>query len=84
MSYAIVQVAEFYGPKTVSAPLVDERNKVLQFATRAEAEAYAAKCRAADYAAYGCPELEHGQASAWAYLVRRVRSRAKTWRGAWL
>ena len=82
--YAILKSAEFYGPRTIAEPLVDERCRLIQFHTRAEAAAAAREMAAADVAQYGCPVLGHNQASAWAYTVRRVPAGQATWRGAWL
>lgn len=82
--YAILKSAEFYGPETVVAPVTDDRNRVITHKTRKAAQEYVDGMQVADRAEYGCPILEHNQASAWAYIVRRLPSGRAMWRGAYL
>ena len=79
--YAILKSAEFYNGKTEQYPMVDNRDRVAVYATRADAQDAADAADAGDCEAYGCPMLEHGQASSWQYSVRRVRSLGDTWHG---
>ena len=76
--YAIIRTASFYN-QARDTILVDGFS-----ATKAKAEALAARAEAASREYYGCQELGHNQASGWAWEIRRVNTSRRTYRGEYI